>query len=528
MAVTSATPRNRLVGFRVFLPVFVLLGALSVLWALASPILSGPDETAHATKAIAQVHGEITGHTVVGSNYPVVDLPDSYRYNPRIICFAAHPDVTADCGASLGDRPGADSFGTWVSGYNPIYYYLVGWPSLFLGGSVGIMGMRIVSALISAAILAWAFQAALASGRSRWMPAAVLFLASPMITYMAAMINPQGLEISAAAALWIGLLRLFTRQRDVDRNADTVSMSRRQLWVLVTVAAVLLASARSLGPLWLVIIVVVSIVIVGWSTAKDLFTTARSYVPIGIIAAAGIFSIAWTLSTGSLSGQAGATDAPLVGASFLKGAWNTFRETSAYFQQAAGVFGWLDTWLPGSLYTFFYLALGILIIMAATTTGRRGALIMSLVLFVAFVVPILVQGYSVHQTGIIWQGRYGIFLYIGIPVVAGWLLSRSHSPRVDFLSVRITVISAVLLAVFSVMAFFVALHRYMVGAHSPIFSLVHSTGWQPPLGWVALLLLFVVVVAGWTALVIRVAILAARRQDASVEQLRQPLSVNVD
>ena len=39
--------------------------------------------------------------------------------------------------------------------------------------------------------------------------------------------------------------------------------------------------------------------------------------------------------------------------------------------------------------------------------------------------------YSVHQTGIIWQGRYGLFLYLGITIVAAWLLSRD-APAVDY------------------------------------------------------------------------------------------------
>lgn len=34
----------------VFLPAFLLISAMSVLWALASPVFSVPDENAHATK----------------------------------------------------------------------------------------------------------------------------------------------------------------------------------------------------------------------------------------------------------------------------------------------------------------------------------------------------------------------------------------------------------------------------------------------------------------------------------------------
>jgi len=511
MGVSSNSPSDRLSGWRVFLPTFLILAALSALWSLASPILSGPDETAHAMKAIAQVRGEIAGHVETGAKYPVVDLPNSFSYRAQIICFAAHPDITADCGAELGDRGGRDSFATWVTGYNPIYYYVVGWPSLIFGGSAGVITMRLVSGLLSAALLAWAFTAGMASVRSRWMPASLLFLAAPMVVYMGGMVNPQGLEISSAAALWIGLIRLFTHH--LVPAADRSMMSRRQLWIMVVITASMLSCARSLGPLWLVIVVALSVVVVGWSAAKRVLWTPRSYLPIGVIAVASLFSIVWTLSTGTLSGQAGVSDVPLVGGTFLQGAWNTFRLTSSYFQQAAGVFGWLDTWLPGSLYAFFYLAFGLVVALAATTTGQRGARTMIVMLGTAFLVPILVQGYAVHQTGIIWQGRYAIFLYLAIPLVGGWLLSNAPSPRVDFLSVRITVIVASLLAIFSVMAFFVALHRYIAGAHAPLFAILHANGWQPPLGWISLLLLFAVVAALWSAWVVRVAVLAVRRQN---------------
>lgn len=500
-----------LARWSIFIPAFIFLAALTTLWALASPILSGPDETAHATKAVALAHGEIVGHQVAGQKYPVVTLPNTYRYSPQIICFASHPDVAADCGARLGDAAGAPYFSTWVSGYNPAYYALVGWPSLFLGGSSGIFAIRVVSGLISAAMLAWAFQTALASKRSRWMPAGILFVASPMVVYMAAMVNPQGLEISAATALWIGLLRLLQTFRAEPR--DSVLMSRRHLWIIVTVSAALLVTARSLGPLWLVIVAALAVMVVGWSPARRIFTTARSYLPIAVIALAGIFSVGWTLSTGTLAGQAGIGDVPLVGGTVLQGTWATLRGTPAFIEQAAGVFGWLDTALPGSVYALYFVALALLVIIALLSVGRAGFFKLAIVTVAAFVVPILVQGYSVHQTGMIWQGRYGIFLYIGIPIVAGWLLSKAISSRIDYLSARLTAVSAGLLGLFSVLAFFLALHRYVVGAHQPIFSMVHGAEWQPPLGWAALCVIFAVVVVGYTAWIIRVAILAGRRDD---------------
>ena len=108
-----------------------------------------------------------------------------------------------------------------------------------------------------------------------------------------------------------------------------------------------------------------------------------------------------------------------------------FRTTPDYLQQAIGYFGWIDAPLPLWTYWLFIAAFALLVVLGfiATRTsqradarvgGRRGAL-----------VPAFVQAYSVHQTGIIWQGRYGLFLYLGITMVAAWLLSRD-APTLDY------------------------------------------------------------------------------------------------
>ena len=72
----------------------------------------------------------------------------------------------------------------------------------------------------------------------------------------------------------------------------------------------------------------------------------------------------------------------------------------------------------------------------------------------ALLVPAFVQGYSVHQTGIIWQGRYGLFLYLGIMVVAAWLLSRDAPVRSTSFAPRAAWGSAgPLIAAFGVLAY---------------------------------------------------------------------------
>lgn len=497
---------------KVGLIAFALFAALSILWSLASPIFSVPDENAHATKAIAQLRGEIMGHHVTGVRQPVVDLPPSYSYQPQILCFAQHPEIPADCGVAPGDG-GTKWFATWVGGYNPIYYYLVGWPSLFLGGSAGVYGMRIVSGLLGAAFLAVGFQAAMAARRARWMPLGMAFVASPMVLYLTGAINPNGVEIAAAVALWASLLRLlewFGSSRAVQANARPSPF----LWIVVTLSAIFLTNARALGPLWLVVVVAVCFVAVGWLPVKRLFLAKRSYPWLAVIAVGAIFSLSWTLIGGSLSGQAEKGDAPLVGASFIQGFAYMLRGTVSFARQAMGYFGWFDAPMPDFALWVIIVAIAIVVVLGFTAVGRRGVLTLSVLAAAALLVPALVQAYSVHQTGIIWQGRYGLFLYLGFPIIAGWLLSRSSADRVAFLSVRWTWIGSGLIAFYGLLAFVLVLRRYVVGNDVPIGSMWKDPQWQPPLGWIALVVLYAIVSALFVVWLSRLAGRAVRAEDA--------------
>ena len=293
--VTAGAPRA---GARaaLFLAPFAIFALLGVLWSLASPVFSVPDENAHATKAIAQVRGQVVGYTLPDVRHIVVDLPPGYEYSQDTLCFATRPDVSAGCAPDFGGPDAQPWFNTWVGAYNPVYYYLVGWPSLLFDGNASIYAMRIASSLVGAALLAWAFLAAASGGRSRWMPVGVAFAAAPMCMYLIGAVNPNGAELAAAVAVWAGVLRLLETFRDEPKR---VWMSRSSLWAGVTVASIMLVTARALGPLWLVVIVALCFFASGWVPVRRLFTTGSSYWWLGAIAVGGLFSVGWTRPAGA-------------------------------------------------------------------------------------------------------------------------------------------------------------------------------------------------------------------------------------
>lgn len=492
---------------------FVAFAAIATSWALASPIFSVPDESAHAVKAIGQVHGEVIGHRVPGVRHLVVDLPPQFAFSPQTMCFVYHSDRSASCGIEIGDPRGATTAATWVSTYNPIYYYLVGWPSLLFGGPTGIYAMRIASALLAALIFAFAFQAAVASRGARWMPAGLAFAALPMVGYLAGSVNPNGVEIVAALALTVGLLRLLESYDPA--RFGVPRLHRAHLWTIVTISAVLLANARALGPLWVLVIVALCVLACGWSALRRLVLSSRNVVWLAVIAIGGLFSVLWTLSGGSLSGQAEKADAPLVDASFFQGVAYMVRATPRFAAEALGYFGWFDAPLPGYTFWFAVAAVSVLSVLGLATARKRELLTLAVAVAAALLVPVLVQSYSVHQTGIIWQGRYGLFVYLSVMVLLAWALSRAGGERVGFLSVRVTWTIAALLWLFGAFAFLLTLRRYVIGNAVPIGGMFKDPQWQPPLGWPLLLVVFLLASAGYAALIGVVAQRLARADDSS-------------
>lgn len=466
---------------------FALIAAFSVLWALASPLFSVPDENAHAVKAVAQLRGEVIGSTDPERPHIIVDLPEGYDYNHGMMCYLFVPEAPAACAATFGDGSGQRDFATWVGAYNPLYYYVVGWPSLILDdGVTAVYAMRVASALLSALLLAWAFQAGLSVRDARWMPFGLAFLALPMIVYLAGSVNPNGVEISAGAALWIGLIRLLQSYGPTRLSTQAPLLPRWYLWLIVAVAAVFLVNARAIGPLWVVVIVAACLVIAGWAATRQLFRDPRAYPWLGVIAAGSIFAIVWTLATGNAAGQAEANDAPLVGASALSGILAMLRRTGDWVHQALGYFGWLDTPLPGESYIPIYVALGFLTLLAFLGTNRRGFWTTGAVIAGAILVPAIVQGIQVSRTGLIWQGRYGIVLMIAIPIIAAVVLAAPESARLAYLSRRTTWVAASAVALFGLGAFILVLHRYVVGTDGTWGAMITAPVWQPPSGWIPL------------------------------------------
>ena len=501
----AASGRSR---FHSWLVAFVLISGIGALWALATPIFAAPDETAHAAKAIAVVRGELLGSVREGSQHLVTSLPDGDRFPASMMCFAFAPEQPASCGVEFGDPSGTDWFSNWVARYNPLYYALVGWPSLLLSGGSAIIAMRIVSALLASAVLALVAPVLL-QPRSRWTPMGLAFLLTPMVAFFIGTLNPQSTEIAGGIVVLASLIRLLEHARD---GGD--ARSARWLWGVLMVGTVFLANSRALGPLWWLVLAAVSIAIVGWRPFLMVVRDRGSWWWITSIGVVALASGAWTAAAGVFGGQASTSDNVTI-VSALDGVWLMIRLTPSFLEQSVAMFGWLDTPVPGPLLWVFFAAVFLLLVLAMTAAGRRGRFAAIVATGVALVLPVVVQAATIEKTGLIWQGRYGLVFTLGAVLVAAWALSSWGDRRIDFLSVRLTVVTAIALAVVHAASFAVALYRYVVGFGAPVSEMITDPQWQPPGTWPVLVALCVVLVgASCVALAI-----AARRSATADDAL---------
>ena len=478
------TPRSPL--WRPLLLVWLALSVLSGLWSIATPISAAPDEPAHFIKAASVVRGQFIGKSSPAGS--VVQVPEYIARTQAVTCFAFHPEVTAACSPADPSPGDAIVDATTTAGlYNPVYYVLTGWPSLLFHDATGLYAMRIVSDILSSLFLAiGAVQ--LLSLRRRMLPLLGFAVAvTPMMLFLDGSENPNSLEAAAALATFVTMYMVV-------RHHDPRLLPARAMAVLVT--AGIGVTMRGLSPLWIAIALFAPLTLLRADTAKDLVRSKWVWVTTAVLAAAAAFAIVWILATNSL-GSAFVADGnaavPGTGATPAAGFAVILFGTFDYAKGLVGVFGWLDT--PSPLAVFFAWAgfFGALFLVSvAVTRGRSRAMVLSAVGALVVLPPVL-QAVYIHNGGIIWQGRYGLPLFVCV-VLTMALLTSEQLPELAVGTARalaITVATAWTLSQFY--AFATALRRYAVGLTGSLGAFLRDPSWSPPLGVLPSLVLFGVV-----------------------------------
>jgi hypothetical protein len=400
-------------------------------------------------------------------------------------CFAGHPNLTPACDKNASsDSSKLVTSGSSAGINSPLYYAVVGLPTLILTGDVGIYAMRLVSVLLCAAALAAVFMQLQTLTRSRWATFGAAIGLTPMVLYFSGSINPNAIESASAAALFATLVALVRGEQ-----------SKRLGWeraIIGLLAVLFLVNSRSIAFLWLLLIVGAALIL---APRLRLVAVLRRPSTIFLIAGSGVVSIAallWYLHPPRL----GVLPGVVTEHGFTTVFEDMFNRTFEFTQAYTGVFGWLDTASPTlSLLIFTVVLIGFLV--AAIAFGRgRFVLVVTGFFATVLLVPPVLQAILAPQVGYIWQGRYMLAMVVCLLIACGMAIDEiaAESPLSSPARRRLTVV-LVLIAIAQVYSFVWVLRRYVVGTTESMFSMLQHAKWQPPLSWEALTVLFTVWVA---------------------------------
>ncbi len=480
-----------------FFTAWVVLSILCALWAWATPPSASPDEPAHIVRAASVVRGELVGTPSPSGN--VVSVPQYVADAHAVTCFAFNPAVPANCPLPAESHPDRAVNSVTSAGlYNPLYYALVGWPTLVFHDSSGIVAMRIVSGVLTSLFAALAF-AIVMTFRNRRLPALAFAIAvTPMVLFLGGTVNPSAIEATSTLAVFCGMLAIIT-------SPDPARLAGRA--AVVAVSAVLAVSARGLSPLWVLFALGLPLLLTDRRTVGALLRTRAVIVTASVVGLGTLAALGWTLGTNSLANAIAhpgdALQFPGVGASPLIGFEKVLFGTVSYSQGLVGLFGWLDTPAPGIVLYGWGLAVGALAVSALLVLRGRKLLVASTLVGAFLLLPPLVQAIYIHGGGMIWQGRYNLPLFLCLVIgLATFLADTAFTEQRAWRRLRVLVVVGA--AVGQLWAFEAALQRYAVGTGGSLrVFLLGSPPWAPAGGVVLVLVVAALVFAASAVLLLR-------------------------
>lgn len=480
------------------LPTFGLLTALFFLlfglWSAATPLMGSPDEPAHTIKAAAVVRGQILVEEGTSFGHGVhVRVPNYIASLHAQSCYKFNRAQAADCTAPIyADDTFTNIAVTSAGSYNPMYYFVVGLPSLLLSGAPALYAMRLVSALLCAAFFAAGFTALTELRRPKYPVLVAALTMTPMILFLGGGINPNSLEIAATMAAFSGFVVILDNWRD----------TKRVVPALATVAAstVALANARQISLIWLLCALVVGVCSFKFRRTVTVFRDRRVLTAVGLAVPGALLGLVWMYLAANGPANVGVApegianphpDAPL-----YRGFMIMLDRTYDFFPQYIGIMGWLDTPAP-ELVTLVWGGLMIAgLVIPFCVRPLRNWTGYWVALAMLYLVPALLQTALWRGMGFIWQGRYTLPLVVVLFVCVGLGLRKLRFPD-GSLALHVSRIMFWLIVFCHTLTFAYVLRRYVVGI-SEIANwqtLFSSPDWQPPFGWLPLTIAYLLVTA---------------------------------
>jgi hypothetical protein len=302
---------------------------------------------------------------------------------------------------------------------------------------------------------------------------AIALAITPLVIFLAGVVNPSGFEIAAAICTWTAGLALV-------RNGPL--QPARAVLIGFIASGSVLELTRGLSVLWLGLILVTLFCL----EPRSCVLLLRHWsVRIGctVLGVVGVVAVTFVLSAQSLKVLPSTAYGPFHG-SFVVLTEHVLSLFGGYAHQMIGVFGWLDTPSP-LLVTFVWASLiGFLLILGLSVARGRDGWVLIGVIAGAVIVTLALIERNAGTAGITWQARDGFPLYAGIPLVAGIGIPRNSILGFgDSARLRSAAVVAIGVGICQLADFVWALRRYTVGLGKTVnlFQPVLH-GWSPPPG----------------------------------------------
>ena len=414
----TVAPRLRALGDVRVVAVGMLL--LQLVWIFAVPPFRGSDEFDHAHRAASVARGQWVAppEAATRGTGAWLDVPEDLVAAARPQCVELHYTTDADC---VGTEQPGDTvrIASGAGRYHPLFYALVGAPALPFDGATSLYVMRTAGALLSWVFFVLALVATRCWARTRWPYVAAVVGTTPVVVYSTVLPAPNGVEMTSAMALWCALIGLAVRR---DARWDP------RLLVIGALSAATLVTRRSFGPLWCVLILATVLVAVRVDRARlrEIVVTSRGWVAMLVVLGATLGSLGWIRTAGSLVvGKTEDTD-PI---STATKAATTLQEMVLWVLQSIAAFPLRNESTHASVYGFFLVLGGALLVAALRSGSRRGRVGLLVACAVSLLVPGVVTFTTLETYGTAWQGRYTLPYSVGVVLLAGLLLDRRR-PRV--------------------------------------------------------------------------------------------------
>jgi hypothetical protein len=452
---------------------------LHLAWSAASPLFGAPDEGAHVIRAAAIARGQLAGTDVLSAYgwESRVRVPASFEQMARQAgCFVFQPAVTPRCVSRAPLERRIRPAPTAMGRYPPLYYLIVAPVTRISTTRPGVYLMRVLGAIVCAAFLASALASAQLLGA--WAVVGVAAAITPMVLYFGAVVNANGLEIAGAVCLWATMTAIARGPGPEPR-----------LVAVATIAFVVLANTRGLSLPMAIVAVVAPLLTATRERVVEIIASRAARIGGGVALAGTVAAVVWIGFVGRIPQDKNVPTHFTIGEG-LGRTWRIFEESIAWFgnseaRDLASIVIWAAVW-------------GLLLLVALRIGSIRDGLVLVGVVLLAIAVPIAVSLAHPAPVFTTWYGRYGLALWVGLPVLAGGIVSSSP-PRHTGLAVGAI---ATGLAYGHISAFATAAHRYVVGSGGPRLYFLHPvwSGIVPP---VVLLVVVSLAYAAFAAAVAR-------------------------